>query len=233
MKKFTVFIVMVIFIVFVYLGYQAAANLKTQSAVGSVPANAATALASTQQNVLLVHVDDLAQAKPKLISVWGFFAYYSTPNQVVFLPLLPSFDPTVQSTMMGRFSLDKNRQVSRDFITALQQKFNIKVTGVVVTDNTGLSFFTSQLTGQTEPVLAAPAETDEQKRLVLTNATFFFQTTCTSVLNKSGDVLTNLDWKQLAPDHFSTTLPFETIMVDRQKLFSSDAVNQCVVLGFE
>lgn len=233
MKKFTVFIVIVIFVVFAYLGFQAASNVKVNNAVGSIPANAATALASTQQNILLIHVDDLTQAKPKLISVWGFFTYYSSTNQVIFLPLLPSYDASTQSAFAGKFALDKARQVNKDFVTLLQKKFNIKVTGVVVTDNAGLSFFANQLAGQTEPILAVPPENDDQKKVVLMNAQFFFQTICTLIQNKNADSYTNLDWKQLVPDHFSTSLPFETIMVDHQKLFRADAVNQCVVLGTE
>lgn len=233
MKKFTVFIVIAIFVVFAYLGFQAASNIKANTAVGSIPANAATALASTQQNIILIHVDDLTQAKPKLISAWGFFTYYANPNQVVFLPLLPSYDAAVQSALEGKFALDKSRQVGKDFISLLQKKFNIKVTGVVVTDNAGLSFFTAQLTGQSEPIIAAPPENDDQRHVVLMNAQFFFQTICSTIQNKTADAFTNLDWKQLVPDHFSTSLPFETIMIDHQKLFRADAVNQCVVLGSE
>jgi hypothetical protein len=233
MKKFTAFIIITAFLVFAFLGYQAASNLKTKSAVGSIPANAATALASTQQNILLIHVDDLTLSRPNLISVWGFFAYYANQNQVVFLPLLPSIDASVQSSMVEKFSLDGTRQVSKDFITALQQQFNLKVTGVVVTDNVGLSFFASQLTGQSAPVAAVQPTNDDQKKQILMNAQFFFQSICSLLQNKSGDTALNLDWQQLVPDHFSTSLPFETIMVDRQKLFGSSAVNQCSVLGTE
>lgn len=233
MKKIAIFLILLVFAAFAYLGFQAASTLRANSAIDGMPANAATALASTQQNVLLVHVDDLSAAKPKLISVWGVFVYYANNNQVMFIPLLPSYDSAVQNQMLTDFSLDKSRHISTRFISRLQQKFNIKVTGVVMVDNAGLSILSTQFTGQTNPVVAAVPEGKDQIHLVLMNGQFFFQSICATVQSKNKDIYTALDWGQLAPDHLVTTIPFETIMVDFQKVFGSSASNQCSVLSNE
>jgi len=86
-EKFAIFFIFVLFAVFAYLGFQAASNIKANSSGGTLPANAPTALASAQQNILLIHVDDLTSAKPRLISAWGVFIYYTDPNQVMFFAL--------------------------------------------------------------------------------------------------------------------------------------------------
>lgn len=233
MKKFAIFFIFVLFAVFVYLGFQAASNIKANSSGGSLPANAPTALASAQQNILLIHVDDLTSSKPNLISAWGAFIYYTDPNQIIFLPLLPSYNTAVQSAIESEFSLDKTRQVSSRFVSLLRQEFDIKVTGVVVTDNQGLTYFNNQLAGQAAPIAAAAPENDDQKHRILLNGQSFFQTICTSVQNHSADAYTSIQWNQVIPDHFITTIPFETIMVDFQKVFQNSGANQCYVLSNE
>ncbi len=233
MKRIAIVFILLVFIVFAYLGFQAASNLKTNPSAAGLPVNAATALASTQQNYILIHVDDLTQAKPKLISAWGVFVYYASVNQVMFIPMLPSYDAAVQTSLASEFSLDKTGQVNSRFISQLQQKFNVKITGVVVTDNTGLSLFNNWVAGQSNPILAAPPQGDDEKHVVLLNAQGFFQTVCTAVQNKSTDLFSTIDWGQLVPGHFVTNMSFETIMADYQKLMKSSAPNQCTVLSNE
>ena len=233
MKRIAVVFIILVFIFFAYLGFQAASNLKSNPSGGNLPANAATALASAQQNYILIHVDDLSKDNPQLIATWGVFVYYAGVNQVMFIPMLPSYDATVQSTLAAAFALDKDGQVSSKFISELQKKFDIKITGVVTTDNTGISLFNQWITGQETSILAAPATTDDEKHVVLMNGQFFFQAVCSAVENKSTSLFNTIDWSQLVPNHFVTNLPFETIMVDYQELVQSNATNQCSVLSNE
>ncbi len=233
MKRIAIVLVILVFVFFAYLGFQAASNINPNSSGGNLPANAATALAKAQQNYILVHVDDLSRDKPNLISVWGVFVYYAGANQVMFIPMMPSHDATVQSSLSAAFSLDKKGQVNSKFIVELNKKFDVDITGVITTDNTGLSLFNALITGQNTPILAAPPQTDDEKHVVLTNSQFFFQSVCSAVTNRNIALFEAIDWSQLVPGHFVTTLPFETIMADVQKLVQSTAINQCSVLSNE
>lgn len=233
MKKFTVFIVFIIFALFAFLGYRAAAKAKLENANSSQPANSATALASIQQNYVLIHVDDLAQKKPQLIAVWGVFVYYAQPNQIMFLPLLPSYDAGINDPLYNSFSLQKNGLVSASFIDQIQQKFNFQVTGFVMVDSASLAVFTNLLTGQQSTITATTPENDDQKHVLLINAQSFFQGVCSRLQNPPANWSSTIPWSQFIPAHFSTNLAFETIMVDMEKLTVSGISNQCSVLSSE
>ncbi len=233
MKKSAAFFIFVIFILFAFLGYNAAAKAKQGTSNSSYPANSATALATVQQNYLLIHVDDLTQKNPRLIAVWGAFVYYSQPNQIMFLPLLPSYDASINDPLYKAFSIQKNGQVSGSFLDLVQKKLNFQLTGIVVVDSTGLASFNRWLTGQENPIVAAKPENDDQKHALLLNAQTFFNGLCSKLQNPSPDWTNAVDWTAVAPTHFFTSLPFETIMVDMQKLSSSGTTNQCSVLSSE
>lgn len=232
MKKFAVFLIFGIFILFAFLGFKAASSAKQEAAYSSIPANAATALASTQQNYLLIHVDDLSAKEPHLIAVWGSFVYYAQPNQVMFLPLLPSYDAAVNDSLYNSFSITKEGEISKSFISQIQEKYDIQLTGWVIVDNTSLAVFT-QLIGSPETVItAAQPENDDQKHILLLNAQSFFQNACSKIQTPPSDWSTLIPWSQIVPSHFETNLSFETIMVDLEKLTSTSA-NQCSVLSSE
>lgn len=233
MKKFAVVLIFGVFILFAFLGFKAASSAKQEEAYSSMPANAATALASTQQNYLLIHVDDLSAQDPQLIAVWGAFVYYAQPNQVMFLPLLPSYEAGINDPLYDSFSLGKNGEISKNFISQIQQEYDLQITGWVLVDNTSLAVF-NQLAGSQETVIAAAQpENEDQKHILLLNAQSFFQNACTRLQNPPSDWINTVPWSQIAPAHFSTNIPFETIMVDLQKLTSISTSNQCSVLSSE
>lgn len=230
MKKVYLLIALVLFIIFAYFGFKAASNLDAKSS-GSTPLT--LDLPGNQQNFLIVHVDDLTNNRPQLISVWGVFIMFNSPPQLMFVPLYPSADVTSKA-LENSYGSSRAGSLDAKFIDEIEGQYNITTSGYILVDNAAVGLFRKWLTGKDETISTTPPRSPDENRLVLYNGQEYFQELC-SDFSESGakPFFNSIKWSQVLPDHFSTNLSFETCTLAQDLLKSAGKITQCNVLSNE
>ncbi len=233
MKKAVFLLVIVIFVVSAVLGFQAAARLSSAQS-SQTQSNQGLPVASSQTNYLLVHVNDLSIEKPQLVSIWGLFVLYSSPPQVMLIPLFPTYNEATSTTLESTFRKSKEGQISSRFITEIEKSYQISTSGYIIVDNIGLSFFNKWLTGDEIQISAVTPHTSDEKHIVLYNGQQFFTTACEQ-FSRTGvkHLIDQIRWADLLPSHFSTNLSFESLALAEDYFNSAGEIDQCTVLSNE
>jgi hypothetical protein len=234
MKKIIPLLLVVLFIVFVVFGFQAASKLLSGSKNSNSTILNPIPLSSSQQNYLLVHVTELSSDSPELIVVWAVFVYYSNPPQLMFLPLYPTFNTAQQLKLSQSFGLTDIKKLSSRFVDQIEQVYDLKTAGYIISDNSGVTYANSLLTGQEPQISASAAVSDEEKQILLLNGRSSFEQLCSKFTSGEGNsFFSAIDWSVLVPNHFSTNLPFETIALTADLIKRAPSLNHCVVLSNE
>ncbi|KAF0112344.1 MAG: hypothetical protein FD147_217 [Chloroflexi bacterium] len=234
MKKIVLIFVILLFFVCAYFGFNAAAKILPGSDNSQTNTQTDIAIPSSQRNYLLIHVTDNTVEEPELVSVWVAFVYYSTPPQLMFMPLYPSYDPKIQTNLSQSFQFTTDKNISTKFIKQIEQAYNIKTSGYVLSDNLGVSYSNLWLTGQETQVSTGVAMTDEEKHIIRVNGQTAYQQLCLLFLSgASNSYFSSINWSLLLPDHFSTNLPFETIALTTDQIIRATSITQCDVLSSE
>ena len=235
MKKTTLILVLILFAACAVVGYMVASKTKIGSSTGSINStDSAKALSSAQQNFLLVQVDDLTQTSPKLIQVWIVLTYYSNPPQIMFVPLYPVYDSALNTAINNAFTVDNNGNLSTRLSEKINEHYKVDINGYIMTDATGFNAFVNWFAIQGVQVSSAPAQTDDEKHVILLNSQYFFQNVCSQL--KAGGATSqfnSIQWSQLAPSHFQTDLSFELLMASWDKIIRFNAPQKCDVLSNE
>jgi hypothetical protein len=235
MKKPTLIFILILFAACAVVGYLIASKTDlgiSANNIGGV--NAATALASPQQNFLLVRVDDMNSATPKLVEAWLVLTLYSDPPQIMFIPIYPRYDADQNSSISAAFSLDSQGKLSSMLASKIANMFAVKINGYVLTDTVGMNAFTSWFGINGVSASANPPQTDDEKHAVLLNSQTFLQGFCQQL--KHGDGMKQYDsiqWSQLIPYHFKTDLTFEQLIASWDRVNRAAAPQKCDVVSTE
>lgn len=193
-----------------------------------------TALAASQQNFLLVRVDDLSSASPQLVEAWVVFTAYSDPPQVMFMPLYPSYDASKNKTLTSAFALSSNGQLTSRLQETVAKEYNFSLNGNIVVDSTGMNGLAGWFGISGIQVIAATASSDLETHNILVNSQFFFQNVCAQLKNGQANAqFDSIRWSKLIPAHFQTDLSFEHLMASWDRLLHGAAPQQCDVLSNE
>lgn len=235
MKRFALFFIILLFIVFAYFGFKAAAkilpDLNGSVENSQISENSTTSL---QQNYLLIHVNDMTQKKSELISVWIVFIYHSDPLQIMFLPLYPSTNEEVYEKLKQSFRMNSDGSLNNRFINQIKKFYDVDVSGYILTDNTGIGYSTLWLTGQEAHITSTTVITEEEKSLLLSNGSSSYQQFCQLVtIGSANSILSSVDWTLLLPDHFATNIPFESITLITDQIARSTISTNCSVFSNE
>jgi hypothetical protein len=235
MKKSGLILALIFFAACAIVGYLVASKSSIGSSNNSAgPGNAATALASPQQNYLLVQVDDLSKISPKLVQAWIVLTYYSDPPQIIFLPLYPSYDSKQNSSISSSFAMTGSGKLSDKLSEKIASLYNVKVDGYILTDAAGVSDIANWYGIQGIETGSSPAQSDDEKHILLLNSQTFFQNICAQL--KAGGAknqYTSMQWSQLIPLHFQTNLSFEVLTASWDRIIRSSAPQQCDVHSTE
>jgi hypothetical protein len=176
-----------------------------------------------QQNLILIHVSDLKNPKPDLVSVWVLFLYYSdtTPN-MIFSPVYPGRLPSQQILdFKDQFSLLPDGSVGPQFKKLLQNHLNIAVDGYLVLDDYAASvFFNKFLANPPSPEPYIVLSTDESKVV---------NSLCALVKTEEGRHV-SLPWNEVLPDHFRTDLNFSSFMANWIRLTQAASPPHCELI---
>ena len=235
MKKSALVLALILFAACAIVGYLVA----SKSSIGSSNDNSgavsvATALSSSQQNFLLVRVDDLSQPSPKLIEAWIILTYYSNPPQMMFLPLYPSYDSAQNKAIADAFAMTNSGNLSTRLEQKITEQYKVKVAGYIMTAAPGMNAIANWFGISGIQAGTTPPQSDEQKHAVLLNSQVFFQNVCTQL--KAGSAMneyTSMQWSQLVPSHFQTDIPFANLIASWDRVIRAAAPQQCEVLSKE
>ena len=235
MKRSVLILGLILFAACAVAGYVMASKSGNGSTTGSsAPANAATALAASQQNYLLVQADDLSQPTPKFIQAWIVLTYYSNPPQIIFLPLYPSYDSSQNDAIAGAFAMTSSGRLSSRLEQKIAEQYKVKVDGTILTDASGLDAIAKDFGIANVSASTQAAKNDDDKHAILLGSQSFFQEICAQL--KAGDAAKQFDsmqWSQLIPGHFQTDLSFEQLIASWDRVVRSAAPQQCEVLSKE
>ncbi len=220
MRKIGIFLALLAFLIFVFLGFQVA-KLFTQPGTEQ-SGNLASTEGAQQYNFLIVHVDQLDSDRPALVSVWVAFSYEADPASISFLPIYPT-NRSGESDLAVRFSLSKDRNISPAFLEQLRKEYNLQWSHVVIIDQTGAAYWNRFLTGGD---FAQDLESDSET--LLKPETDLLGAFCVALRERGSGVLTGLEWNQVIPAHLQSDISLDQVIGDWDRIQKSGL---CDVFG--
>ena len=235
MKKPTLVFILLLFAACAVVGYLLASKtqLGSTGSTGTTD-DAASILSSSQQNFLLVRVDDLSASDPQLIEAWMVLTLYSDPPQIMFVPIYPRYDSGQDSTLTTAFALDSQGNLSAKFSDKVTSMFGVTINGIILIDAAGMNAIAGWfgIDGITAGTL--PAQSESEKHAILLNSQTFFLKVCQQL--KDGRAMqqyASIYWSQLAPLHFQTDMSFEVLTASWDRVNHSAPPQQCDVVSSE
>ena len=199
MRKIGIFLALLAFLLFLFLGLQAA---RLFVAPGDGPSgNLSSPATSLQSNILLVHVNRLDGDNPALVSLWVVFSYQAEPPSLTFLPVYPTGKDR-DGDLAALFSITPDGKISTTFLQRLEREFQVDWDHQVVIDDAGLDFWSQHLTGG-DYTQSANGDGLLQSEFNL------YSKFCIDVRDNGSQLLSSADWNQVVPRHLSTDLPLD------------------------
>lgn len=229
MNKIRITIVITVFLLFTALGFTAARQFGGYLFVRPAAAAMMVKTRPSQQNILIIRVDDLRD--PDLISVWiAFAADYDSAAYVNFKSLYP--DPTAgfpPLPVRSLFSLSPNGELSAPFIRWLQEN-HIEWDGYFLADQYAMEYFGEWMTGAKPQLSAAISMNREQSEKIFREEAQLYRQMCANVHAVDPHRQLLLHWSELIPEHVQTDFDFETAAVGWDKI-RSQGKPHCEVIG--
>ncbi len=210
MRKIGIFLALIAFLLFLFIGFQAA-NLFTASGEEQ-SGNLVSTEEAAQSNILVVHIDHLDAQVPTLVSLWVVFTYQVEPVSLTFLPIYPT-GRSGETDLAARFSLSLDRTVSENFLAQVKKEYNIQWDHVVLIDQAGVTYWSRFLSGAEFSQEPGPDLLRPEIQLITTF--------CGAIRDRGSSLLSGLDWGQISPDHLRTDLPFDQVMANWDRIQTS------------
>jgi hypothetical protein len=235
MKKIVIPVVIVVFGVCAFFGFKAASKILAARQMPELQSTTTVEKpAINQKNYIFIHVNDLTLEKPELISVWAGFVNDTTPPQFMFLPLFPTYNAEIHERINKNFSMTTDKKVNQRFINQLQSLFDFQISGYVLTDDVGVGYSNLWASGVEAPVASMAASTDTEKHTLLLTGQTSWQQFCQLVaIGTANNYFSAINWGLLLPDHFSTSLDFESLTLLTDQIVHASSPVGCEVLSNE
>ena len=177
-----------------------------------------------QQNILIIHVDDLQAESPALISVWGMILYFPQPT-LIFQPLFP-LAIEGNEDLLDFYAISPGKVPSEKFLSALSIKNDIFWDNYILLDSSAVQVFLTQ-TSENELALADISDTSG----VIQREEALISGICLSFTQQENSFVDNFTWQNLMNTHMQTDIPMDTFLVNQQKLLGPEKPAQCDVFG--
>jgi hypothetical protein len=225
MKKFIIFLIAIlIFSGCLWVGYQVTGDIIPVK--GEAGTQKPASLKATQQNLFLIHVDQLQAAQPKLISAWILFLYYGDTPSMTF-KLIYQQDGSVRhpADLQQLFKVNPDGSLQADFIKALRSNVKLPVDGYVVMDDMAIEKVSSRTAADSAP-------SPEPYQIIIPGEKQAIQQLCDHLQNlqvrKQGF---DLPWNELGPDRFRTDLNFTAFMNNWYRLSRASKPPHCEIIS--
>ena len=227
LKKRLIIPIAVAFFVFVIIGFWAASRLGSPLIDRILPKT----LSETQKNYLLIQVNDLEKRSPDVVAIWVAFIDHSDSTHLVFMPLFPNPDPKINIRIARSLKVTRDGLLADRTISKIESRYNIRTNGVVAIDNAGLISFTQDLFDESlTPVLDTPKEEEDILRSLAAGKDLF-SSFCAGILQQDDvNILNKINWGELLPSHFATSLAFEELTLELESLKTAGQIQTCEII---
>jgi hypothetical protein len=212
---------MITFSLALFLGYTTAllSSKKAQPDTQITPSSTPSA---TQQNLLVIQLDDANSPQPILQAVW-IAAYFKSVNQTVitFTQLYPSNQTNRLSNLDTEFTLKPDGSPSKQFFQLITSA-NVKWDGHLLIDEAGSFQIDSWLQEQGVPIFTQERPTPQ----------IFVEMICSYLRGKAASTSSSastFDWNQF-DSHFHTDLALDTLLAGWNGLFDDTRPIRCEVV---
>jgi hypothetical protein len=230
MKKTTLLIIVILFIVFVLIGYLLASKVFNNYQDRKVTPTPETQESLSQNNYLVFLVDDLQSKKPGLLAIWSVLAAEIPTDNVYFVSLFPTQDLSSNEQLASLFSLRKDSTLTASSLRRFRRIFNLETEGFFIIDNASyLSLASNAGMDQLEVVTETP-KTIEKVEALRSNTSEFFKTICS--LFSSGaatSFFSKIDWNTTMPAHLVSDKNPDEIIGLIDQLGELPRINTCKV----
>lgn len=176
-----------------------------------------------QQNILLIHIDQLEKNQPKLISVWGLILYFPEPK-IILQPVYPSpIGP--ESFPLSAFKITTDKTLNPRFIQQVSLQTQMAWDNYILMDHQALSFFAAELTS--DEVFSPSDLTDG----VIAVERIYLSRLCEQFVALEHTAFQKIHWDHIIPDHWRSNLPFDEAILNWEKLTSPQSPIKCEVFG--
>ncbi len=230
MKKIVIAVIAILFLGSVYLGFRAAAQMNER--ILSKDENGDLNNTSTQNNYLIIHVSTLTGESPFLVSVWGMFVNNIESPHLVFVPLYPSAREESVQRLSSAFTFRNDLIIADRLIRRLEREYDIDINGYILVDNFAVSSLHAWIDQKSVRFPQTEMQSMQDYEKVLSKGQQFFSSLC-GHFQEGGvrPVLNKIQWSDLLPDHFATSLTFEEMTLTVDTLESADEIKSCEVLS--
>lgn len=199
------------FLVFVLIGFLLAYRADSLS---RLPLARRIALQDRQNNLLLIHVDDLGVGQPVLRSVWVILRYRSeSQTALTFLRLFPDPDvPQRGQKVSQAFALTNQGAPAPGFLRKMEEQ-GVKTSAFFVVDDEGMD----QIGAWIQGTLGKFNASDDEEIL---------QGGCAVVGSESTESLPEFNWLTFS-EHLHTNLAFDDLMAEWSSLMTSPSPLRC------
>jgi hypothetical protein len=222
-KSISAFLIIITFSLSIIFGYSTASLSSAESKSGQQITPQSTP-AATQQNLLIIQLDEIKAPQPVLHAVW-IAAYFKSANQTVVT--ITQLFPINQATKLSNQNLNTAFSISADGAPStkflkLISSADIKWNGYLMIDDAGALLVEEWLKNQGGLVF-------NQEDLT---PPFLIRSSCDYLNNKvefSGSIVLKFDWNQFDP-HFNTDLALDTLLAGWNGLFDDTRPIRCEVV---
>lgn len=233
MKKKTALLVLPLFVLFVFLGFEIADSIFQNRSLPTIQvAGLEPTAIPQQQNFLVVHVDDLSAKKPAMVSAWSVLFYPANPPHLMVMPLTSQSLTERTKDITKAFRITSDKRLTNLFISRMEQSYDLDFSGYFVVDDTSANLFFTWLTGS-QPAGVEPGVATEN----LSSWNYDLEISAWSQfceINTSGSAASffnSINWNQVLPNHFSTDLSFDTITLAIDQIRHAAAFPACEVFS--
>lgn len=236
MKKAQGFILIILFVACGVMGILLAnkfvnADDKPSATQEVYPTRTAGTPGDGQTNLVLLRVNDLSAAEPKLVSIWiAFLGPADYPGLTVMM-LYPNPEaPEQVQALADSFTLGVDKLPLSSFWQQLSA-YKFSWDGYLLADSQSISSIAGWINNTQSPLTAAPANSREGYLAIQSEETAVFRNICTTLENTDKGPGTQPDWGSIIPIHLRTDLTFENMMYSWGKLNPPGAITPCYILG--
>jgi hypothetical protein len=218
---------LIIFIACLALGFFAAGKIQPS------PSSTPTINVPDQifhQNLIIIQVDDLKTANPKLFSVWGIFIdiYQDNSLEMAYMPLYPIPEsPALEEEIISSFTLNANRDVSPKFLQSLKNNYNYLWDNYIILDQRALRILSDWITGiPSDPSTILPLDASG-KHVLINDQENLLRDICQSMQSEILGKKVPFNWKKIYPNNFQTNQVESILFQNWEKIISVKTISQC------
>ncbi|MEW6178359.1 MAG: hypothetical protein AB1522_00380 [Chloroflexota bacterium] len=220
--------VILVLSIFAFLSCLAAGIFVAQNSIQSLDGESDSReinrpLSTYQHNILLIHVDQLENKQPQMISVWGLILYFPEPK--IILQSIYPYPLSGESLSPASFKINDHKKPNASFLQQVERQTQMKWDHYILIDHYALSIFAADLTPQEE--IISPGLNDG----IISVETALFTKLCQEFATLDYQTFQQIHWSHIIPEHWHSNLPFDEAILNWEKLVSPEIPVKCEVFG--